>query len=433
MSILIQQIRNHLVYCEDGSSIRTVIVNGEIVVQDGQMTKVNEAELLAELRELMPEFLAYHQEVEKQNAALEPWLREIHQRCNNMDIGIRKRKIVAIGESLAPGREDTDADGMYVLPGGVDAHCHIAQPMGEGVVMADNFDSGTHSALCGGTTTVIPFAAQARGQSLREAVADYHRSADGMARCAYAFHLIVADANPAVLQNELPALIEDGYTSFRIYMTYDDLKLDDRQILEVLAVARREGAMTMIHAENHDCITWLTELVDVPMLIVHVSGAEAIEQIHWAQGRGMQIYAETCPQYLFLTAEDLGLNDFEGAKCVCSLPPRDAGNQEKVWAGLENGVFQVFSSDHAPFRYEDSHGKKVAGEKASFRYIPNGVPGLETRLPPLFSAGVGTGRLSLSRFVELTATNPAMASFYAASDQRRPNPCATILNWKPPT
>lgn len=357
------------------------------------------------------------------------------------DIGIRAGKIVAIGESLAPGREETDAEGMYVLPGGVDAHCHIAQPMGEGVVMADNFDSGTHSALCGGTTTVIPFAAQARGQSLREAVADYHRSADGMARCDYAFHLIVADANPAVLQNELPALIEEGYTSFKIYMTYDDLKLDDRQILEVLAVARREGAMTMIHAENHDCITWLTELleaagrnaprfhgeahnsivereathraislaelVDVPMLIVHVSGAEAIEQIHWAQGRGMRIYAETCPQYLFLTAEDLGLDDFEGAKCVCSPPPRDAGNQEKVWAGLENGVFQVFSSDHAPFRYEDSQGKKVAGEKASFRYIPNGVPGLETRLPLLFSAGVGTGRLSLSRFVELTATNPA--------------------------
>jgi len=142
-------------------------------------------------------------------------------------------------------------------------------------------------------------------------------------------------------------------------------------------------------------------------LIVHVSGTQAIEQIHWAQGRGLRVYAETCPQYLFLTAEDLNLNGFEGAKCVCSPPPRDESNQESVWEGLENGTFQVFSSDHAPFRYEDSQGKKAAGEDASFQHIPNGIPGLETRLPLLFSEGVLMGRLDITRFVALTSTNPA--------------------------
>ncbi|WP_435105783.1 dihydropyrimidinase [Arhodomonas sp. AD133] len=357
------------------------------------------------------------------------------------DVAVRDGRIVALGERLAPGREEIDAAGQYVLPGGVDAHCHLDQPMGPGVRMADDFETGTRSAACGGTTTVIPFAAQQKGHSLRAAVDDYHRRAEGLACIDYAFHMIVSDATSAVLSEELPELIEAGYTSFKIYMTYDDLKLDDRQILETLAVARREGAMTMIHAENADCIAWLTEaleaaghtapryhadsrppvvereathraislaeLVDTPVLIVHVSGTEAVAQIRWAQGRGLRVYAETCPQYLFLTAEDLDIHGFEGAKCVCSPPPRDEASQATVWDGLENGVFQVFSSDHAPFRYEDAEGKKAAGEDAAFQYIPNGVPGLETRLPLLFSAGVLGGRLDITRFVALTATNPA--------------------------
>lgn len=357
------------------------------------------------------------------------------------DVAIVNGRIVALGEGLGAGREEIDATDQYVLPGGVDAHCHLDQPMGPGVRMADDFESGTRSAACGGTTTVIPFAAQGKGQGLRAAVKDYHRRAENRACIDYAFHMIVSDPTPKVLSEELPALIKEGYTSFKIYMTYDDLKLDDRQILETLAVARREGAMTMIHAENADCIAWLTEaleaagqtapryhadsrpaivereathraislaeLVDTPVLIVHVSGTQAIEQIRWAQGRGLRVYAETCPQYLFLTAEDLNLEGFEGAKCVCSPPPRDESNQESVWEGLENGTFQVFSSDHAPFRYEDPHGKKAAGEDASFQYIPNGIPGLETRLPLLFSEGVLGGRLDITRFVALTATNPA--------------------------
>jgi dihydropyrimidinase len=151
----------------------------------------------------------------------------------------------------------------------------------------------------------------------------------------------------------------------------------------------------------------LSELVDVPILIVHVSGREAVEQIRWGRAHGLTIYAETCPQYLFLTAEALGLGSYEGAKCVCSPPPRDKANQGVIWDALIDGLFTVFSSDHAPFRYEDPHGKRLGGKEVAFRYIPNGIPGIETRLPLLYSEGVLGGRISVHRFVELTATNPA--------------------------
>ncbi len=357
------------------------------------------------------------------------------------DVGVRAGRIVALAQDLPRGREEIDATGKLVLPGGVDAHCHFDQPMTDGSVMADDFLTGTRSAACGGTTTVIPFACQQKGRSLRAAVHDYHARAEGKAVIDYAFHLIVSDPTEQVLGQELPALIRDGYTSFKIYMTYDDLKLNDRQILDVLALARREGAMVMVHAENTDCIGWLTdrlllashteprfhaasrpaivereathraislaELVDVPILIVHVSSREAVEQIRWAQGRGLRIYAETCPQYLVLTEDDLAKPGFEGAKCICSPPPRDKANQTAIWDGLAGGVFQVFSSDHAPFRYADPKGKMVRGRDAAFPYVPNGVPGVETRLPILYSEGVAKGRISLSRFVALTATNPA--------------------------
>lgn len=357
------------------------------------------------------------------------------------DIGVAGGKIAALGRGLPKGAEEIDAAGRTVVPGGVDAHCHLDQPMPAPMKMADDFVSGTRSAACGGTTTVIPFAAQAKGRSLRAAVDDYHRRADGKAAIDYAFHLIVSDPSPQVLSEELPALIREGFTSFKVYMTYDDLKLTDRQILEVMEVARREGALVMVHAENSDAIAWLTdrllaagrsapryhadsrpapvereathraitfsELVDVPILIVHVSAAEAIEQIRWAQGRGLNIYAETCPQYLFLTAQELGIEGFGGAKCVCSPPPRDAASQQAVWRGLASGAFQVFSSDHAPFRYEDPHGKKLGGQEVAFPYIPNGIPGLETRLPLLFCEGVLKHRIDVHQFVALTATNPA--------------------------
>jgi dihydropyrimidinase len=256
--------------------------------------------------------------------------------------------------------------------------------------------------------------------------------------------LILTDPSESVMKEELPELIRNGYTSFKVYMTYDDLKLDDGQILDVLDVARRHGAMAMVHAENADCIEWLTrrleadgrtaprfhaharpmlvereathraialaELVDVPVLIVHVSGREAVEQIRWARAHGLKVFAETCPQYLFLTAADLGVDDsYQGARCVCSPPPRDKANQEVIWDGLNDGLFSVFSSDHAPFSYDSPEGKKPGGEEVAFRHIPNGIPGIETRLPLLYSEGVLGGRLTLERFVELTATGPAKA------------------------
>ena len=358
------------------------------------------------------------------------------------DIGVKDGRVVQLGMSLSDGAYELDAQWRTVTPGGVDAHCHLDQVIPPPARMADDFESGSRSAACGGTTTIIPFAAQQKGASLREAIDEYHRRAAGRASIDYAFHLIVCDPTPDVINRELPQLISEGYTSFKIYMTYDDLKLDDRQILHLLSASRKHGAMTMVHAENSECIAWLTEslldagqvapryhaasrpmlvereathraisfaeLVDVPVLIVHVSGREALEQIQWARARGLSILAETCPQYLFLTAEDLGIDDeYHGAKCVCSPPPRDKANQQIIWRGLADGTFTVFSSDHAPFSYDDPSGKRPDGKDVAFPYIPNGIPGLETRMSLLYTEGVLTGKISINRFVELTATNPA--------------------------
>src|SRR5437660_7695841 len=174
------------------------------------------------------------------------------------DIGVRNGTIVALGQGLAAGARDIDATGKLVLPVAIDSHCHIEQKSSAGVMCADDFYSATVSAAFGGTTTVIPFAAQHRGQSLREVVAEYHAAAEPKAVIDYAFHLIVSDPTEQVLGQELPALIRDGYTSFKVYMTYDLLKLDDSQMLDIMALARREGALMMVHAENHDMIKWLT-------------------------------------------------------------------------------------------------------------------------------------------------------------------------------
>jgi dihydropyrimidinase len=357
------------------------------------------------------------------------------------DIGIAGGVITTLGRNLGPARRDIDAAGRYVLPGGIDTHCHFDQPMRDSVTLADDFLSGPISAAHGGTTTVVPFACQLQGQTARAAVEDYHRRAAGKPVIDYAFHLIISDPTEAVLRDDLPGLIREGYTSFKIYMTYETLKLNDRQVISVLALARRERAMVMVHAENSDCIAWLTaelerngqtapyfhalsrpqaveregthraitmsEIVDVPILLVHVSSAETVEQIRWAQGRGLRIYAETCPQYLVLTADHLNAPGFEGAKFICSPPPRDAESQQAVWRGLAGGVFQVVSSDHAAFRFDDPVGKKRHGTSASFTKVPNGVPGVETRLPLLFSEGVSKGRIDITTFVALAASNAA--------------------------
>lgn len=357
------------------------------------------------------------------------------------DIGIHHGKIVTISDAVEGATEEIDATGLWVMPGGIDSHVHIAQPQGPEITMADGFASATASAAAGGNTFVMPFALQQRGTSLRAAVEAYKKLAEGECYVDTAFHLIISDPTPAVLGQELPALVKDGYTSFKVFMTYDDLVLNDRELLEVFEVARKERALVMVHCEGYDTIRFLTErleqagdrapyyhavsrpevvereathraishaeLVDVPMMIVHVSGREAMEQVRWAQARGRKVYAETCPQYITLTAEDLqGLN-MEGAKYVCSPPPRDAESQAAIWEGIQQGVFQTFSSDHCPFRYDAPDGKLNPKAKTSFRWVPNGIPGVETRLPILFSEGVSKGRITPQKFVELSSTNHA--------------------------
>jgi dihydropyrimidinase len=381
------------------------------------------------------------------------------------DIGIKDGVVANLGKDLSPGAREIDASGRLVLPGGIDSHCHIEQRSSAGVVCADDFYSATVSAAFGGTTTVIPFAAQHRGQSLRQVVQEYHAAAGPKAVIDYAFHLIISDPSEQVMGQELPALIRDGYTSFKVYMTYDLLALDDGQMLDILALARREGALVMVHAENHDMIKWLTgrllerglaapryhavsharlaeteatnravtlsQLLDVPILLVHVSAGEAIEVIRDAQTKGLKIYGETCPQYLFLTADDLGRPGVEGAKFCCSPPPRDHAAQQAVWTGLRNGTFQVFSSDHAPYRF-DASGKLPNGDRTTFKEIANGVPGIELRLPLLFSEGVGQGRLDLNAFVALTATNHAkLYGLYPRKGTISVGSDADIVIWDP--
>lgn len=357
------------------------------------------------------------------------------------DIGIRKGRIVQIAEHIEADGKVVDAAGKYVLPGGIDSHVHISQPSGDGIVMADDFESGTRSALFGGNTTLMPFCLQEKGKSLREAVKAYHALVDGNCYTNISFHLIVNDPTEAVLGQELPALIHDGYASLKVFMTYEDLRLSDAEILRTLDVARATGATVMVHCENEDAIRFLiekheaagdvaprahastrpaavereathraltlAEIVDVPVVIVHVSNGQAMEEIGRARARGVKVVGETCPQYLVLTADDLSGMDWEGAKFVCSPPPRDEAAQQECWLGIENGVFDLFSSDHCPFRYDDERGKLSPKGRTSFRHIPNGIPGVETRMPILFSEGFMKGRIDLPRFVALTATNHA--------------------------
>ncbi|MCG8511369.1 MAG: dihydropyrimidinase [Rhodospirillales bacterium] len=356
------------------------------------------------------------------------------------DIGVTDGRIAALAADLPAGRREVDAAERLVLPGGVEAHCHIEQSSSLGIMTSDDFYSGSVSAAHGGNTTMVSFAAQHKGQSLIDVVEDYEARASAKAVIDYSYHMIVSDPTPEVISNELPALIRKGLTSFKIFTTYDLLKVDDYQILELMTVARREGALMMVHAENHDVIRWVTErlldgghaapryhgishprvaeteatsrminlseILDVPVLFVHVSCRQALDEIRRAQTRGLKVYAETCPQYLTLTLEDLDLDGMEGAKFCCSPPPRDRQSQAALWIGIQNGTVQLVSSDHAPYRF-DSTAKLKAGPNAPFKKIANGLPGIETRLPLMFSEGVVDGRIDIHSFVALTSTNPA--------------------------
>ena len=380
------------------------------------------------------------------------------------DVGIRAGKIVELKEGLS-GKRTIDASGKLVLPGGVDSHCHVEQLSSTGKMCADDFYSATVAAAFGGTTTIVPFAAQHRGDSIVEVVDDYARRAAEKAVIDYGFHLIVADPSEHALNVELPEMVRRGITSFKVYMTYDLLRLTDDQMLDVLAAADRNRALMMVHAENHEMIKWLAKrllerghrapkfhmtshhpiaeaeatnrvvalsrLLDVPVLIVHVSGGEAVQTIRAAQALGARVYAETCPQYLFLKAEDADKPELEGAKWCCSPPPRDAASQEAVWQGLKDGTFDVLSSDHAPYRFDES-GKLPKGADTTFKDMANGVPGLQVRLPLLFSEGVGKKRISLQEFVALTATNHArMYGFAPRKGTLEAGADADIALWEP--
>lgn len=384
------------------------------------------------------------------------------------DIGIRDGRIVSIADHLEGAAREIDATGLLALPGGIDSHVHISQASGPDVVMADDFASATRAAAAGGNTMVLPFALQEKGTSLRTCVENYRKLAEGECYIDTAFHLIISDPTAVVLGQELPALVKDGYTSFKVFMTYDDLVLSDKQLLEVFDVARREQALVMVHCEGYDAIRFLTskldreghiapyyhgvsrpqavereaahraishaEVVGVPIMIVHVSGREAMEQIRWAQQRGLPVHAETCPQYITLTADDMkGLNmDISGAKYVCSPPPRDTDSQQAIWEGLKQGVFQTFSSDHCPFFYDSPRGKLNDKGRTSFKWVPNGLPGVETRMPVLWSEGVAKGRISMNEFVALTSTNHAkLYGLYPKKGTIAVGTDADIVLWDP--
>jgi dihydropyrimidinase len=356
------------------------------------------------------------------------------------DVGIKDGVITAIGRNLAPGATEIDAKDRFVLPGGVDAHAHIEQLSAAGIVNADTFESATASAAFGGTTTVICFAAQHRGMNLMTVVDDYMALAKRGAIVDYTFHLIIADPTDVTLKEQVPALVAKGHSTLKVFMTYDLLQVGDEKLLDILLAARNSRALVCVHAENHGMISWMgkrlvergftapkfhtishprgseaeafnrlitfAEFIDQPIMIFHVSTAEGLEVIRKARGRGLKVFAETCPQYLFMTAKDLDKPGVEGAKWMCSPPPRAEADQEAIWRGLALGDLQTVSSDHAPYAFDET-GKLMAGPTANFKQIANGLPGIEARLPLLFDAMVSKGRLGLAKFVELTATAPA--------------------------
>jgi dihydropyrimidinase len=353
------------------------------------------------------------------------------------DVLVEDEKIAAIGTSLAiPAEKTIDAKGKYVLPGGIDVHTHLDMPFG-GTTSADDFESGTIAAAHGGTTSVVDFAIQYRGQTLSHALDTWRKKAEGKAAIDYGFHMIVTELNDAV-EKEMDALVREGVTSFKLFMAYPGVfMLDDASIFKALLKTGENGGTICMHAENggvidvlvqralaggktapkyhaltrparaeaeatHRAIA-LAEMADVPIYIVHLSAAEALEMVTEARDRGLPAYAETCPQYLFLSYANYEEPGFEGAKYVMSPPLRAAGNEEKLWRGLSGNDLQAISTDHCPFCMKE---QKELG-RSDFSKIPNGAPGIETRMHLVYDGGVRKGRISLNRFVELTSTSPA--------------------------
>jgi dihydropyrimidinase len=353
------------------------------------------------------------------------------------DVGISAGKISAIAPSLPQegGTRVVDASGRLIFPGGIDVHTHLDMPLGE-ITSADDFESGTRAALFGGTTTIIDFAVQEKGQSLRQACDAWRKKAEGKACCDYGFHCLITDLPDSRIA-EMRDLVREGVPSFKLFMAYPGrLMLDDACIFKALRATAEYGGMICVHAENGSAIDLivrqalaegktapkyhaltrpaaaeaeavnraiaLADMAGAPLYVVHVSCNDALEKIRQARDRGLPVYSETCPQYLYLSLDNFDLPGFEGAKYVFTPPPREKWHQEKLWQGLKDNHLQVVSTDHCPFNLEQ---KKLGRD--DFTRIPNGGPGIEHRLSLIYSGGVAAGRFSANRFVDLVATTPA--------------------------
>ena len=353
------------------------------------------------------------------------------------DVFIENETITHIGKSLdMEADEILDASGKYLFPGGLDPHTHLDMPFG-GTVSADDFETGTRAAAHGGTTTLIDFAIQTKGQSTLEALDTWHAKADGKTAIDYGFHMIVTDLEDNRV-HEMKMLADEGVTSYKLFMAYPGvLYVDDGTIYRAMRKAGENGTVVCMHAENgivideivkralaegktepkyhaltrptrmeaegvHRAIS-IAEVANVPVYIVHLSSSDALEQVMLARNRGVHAFAETCPQYLFLDHSYYEQEGFEGAKYVMTPALREKWNQEELWKGLRFGDLQSISTDHCPFCFKD---QKILGID-DFSKIPNGGPGVENRMSLVFNGGVNSGRISLNKFVELTSTAAA--------------------------
>src|SRR5207249_2325881 len=352
------------------------------------------------------------------------------------DVLVDGERIALIGEELDASADRTvDAGGKWVIPGAIDVHTHMELPFG-GTFAKDTFETGTRAAAFGGTTTIIDFAVQPRGGSLRQGLDAWHEKADGKACVDYGFHLIISDVRDDVL-SEMDQLVDEGVTTFKLFTAYPGVFFsDDGAIFRALQQTAKNGGLIMMHAENglaidivaaqfadsgktdpyyHGVVRYpifegeatnrvirLAEAAGVPVYIVHLSAREALNEVRAARDRGAMAFAETCPQYLFLSLEDLG-NGFEGAKFICSPPLRPKDHQDELWTGLRKDDLQVVSTDHCPF---DFHEQKELG-RGDFRKVPNGLPGVEDRVDLLHDGAVVAGRLTRERWVDVISTAPA--------------------------
>src|ERR1700674_3975305 len=370
-------------------------------------------------------------------------------------------KEVRPGIPEAAAQKVIDAVGMYVIPGGIDVHTHLDMPFG-GTTSADDFETGTRAAAFGGTTSIVDFAIQARGTRMRDALDTWWKKAEGKACIDYGLHMIVTDLPDAGLE-DMDDMVREGVASFKLFMAYPNvLMVDDATIFKALRQTAKNGALVCMHAENGSAIDVIVqqalaegktapiyhaltrptaaeaeavhraiamaEMAGTPVYIVHLSSEDALNEVRAARDRGLPIFAETCPQYLLLSIEELERPDFEGAKYVFTPPLREKQNLPKLWDGLKHDHLQVVSTDHCPFCFED---QKVLG-KDDFTKIPNGGPGIENRLQLIYHHGVNQGKLTLNRFVELVSTTPArIFGMYPRKGVVAAGSDADIVLWDP--